>query len=570
MQAEQLTQSTDQLEGCSPILSRILRRRGITQPQELDLRLTHLLPAQQLSGLEQALDLLDEVASQRQRVLVIGDFDCDGATSTALVVQVLRQVGVSVHYLVPDRFRFGYGLTPELVNHALAHFEFELILTVDNGISSVDGVKQAQAHGKKVLITDHHLTSRQLPSADAIINPNQPGCQFESKALAGVGVAFYLMAAWMSRRRSQGLSAINMTQYLDLVALGTVADVAKLDRNNRILVQAGLLRIRRRQCAPGILALLEVARRAPEQITAMDLGFILGPRINAAGRMAHMHTGIECLLAADQAQALALASALNELNAQRRQTEKQMQQEAMQLLETMDLNQVPEAIALYRPDWHQGVIGIVAGRLKERFYRPTIVFAPATDGSDIIKGSARSIPGVHIRDAIESIADQHPGLITHFGGHAMAAGLSLPEAHFSKFANAFEQLIQQQAYQQPSLLHPQMETDGPLPAEAFSLQLVEEIAQAGPWGQGFPEPCFEDEFEVLEQRLLQEQHLRLTLRHPSGGMWLQAIAFNIDQAVWPDPTIKRVKAIYQLQDNRYQGESRLQLLIQHLEPLGVA
>lgn len=549
----------------SPLLARIYAARGIQSPEQLELKLNRLLPAKDLLGLQQAIDILDKAIEQQTRMLIVGDFDADGATSTTLMVLALRQMGAQVDYLVPDRFKYGYGLTPEIVQLALTDYQPQLIVTVDNGISSHAGVAAAHAAGVEVIITDHHLTTKTPPVCAAVVNPNQPGCGFASKALAGVGVAFYVMAALATQRKQAGKPSARLTDYLDLVAIGTVADVAALDYNNRILVAAGLQRIQQGQCRPGVMALIEIAGREAAKIDAQDLGFVLGPRINAAGRMDNMRIGIECLLADNHAQAYPLAQQLDQLNRERRQVEAQMREDAMNLLaERHDLDQaeIPPVILLYEPSWHQGVIGIVAGRLKELFHRPSIVFAPSEDGVSI-KGSARSIAGIHIRDAIERVAEQYPQLVTHFGGHAMAAGLTLPLETFDDFSRALNDVI---AEYDDSLFQAVLYTDGALSPQDFSLQAARELAQAGPWGQAFPAPLFEGEFEVVEYRWLQDKHLRLRLKQPQHAT-LEAIAFNVAEQYAGISNIRRVHLAYALDVNEYKGEQRLQLRVQQLQVL---
>ncbi len=549
-------------EQISPLLARLYAARGIESADQLELKLNRLLPAKDLLGLQQAVDLLDQAIDQLTRFLIVGDFDADGATSTTLMVLALRQMGAQVNYLVPDRFKYGYGLTPEIVALAVKDYQPELIVTVDNGISSHAGVEAAHAAGVRVIITDHHLTTKTPPACAAVVNPNQPGCQFASKALAGVGVAFYVLAALATQRKQANKPSARLTDYLDLVAIGTVADVAALDYNNRILVSAGISRIQQGACRAGVLALIEIAGREASKIGAQDLGFVLGPRINAAGRMDNMSIGIECLLAESNAQAYPLAQQLDRLNRERRSVESQMKDEALSLLaERQDLEQaeLPPAIILFEPSWHQGVIGIVAGRLKEQFHRPSIVFAPSEDGR-FIKGSARSIAGIHIRDAIERVAEQSPQLISHFGGHAMAAGLTLPIEHFDEFARAFTQVITEH---DDSLFQAVLYTDGALQGIEFSLQTAQELAHAGPWGQAFPAPLFEGEFDVIEHRWLQDKHLKLTLKQ-AGMPALEAIAFNMADQLDAQTAIHRVHIAYELDINEFRGERRLQLRVQQL------
>jgi len=548
------------------VLARLYAARGVQHVDELTLVLARLQPAKDLKGLDTAISRINQAIDDGSRILIVGDFDADGATSTALMMLALKQMGAVVDFLVPDRFKYGYGLTPEIVQLALSTASPDLIITVDNGISSHEGVASAHAAGVDVVITDHHLTTKGAPPACAVVNPNQQGCSFASKALAGVGVAFYVLASLATLRKSEGKATARLVDWLDLVALGTVADVAPLDSNNRILVSQGLQRIRQGQCRPGILAMLEMAKRDARKITSQDLGFVLGPRINAAGRMDTMRIGIECLLAPDLATAQPLAEALERLNLERRAVEAEMKAEALSLLSERslfecrvlaDAPQIPAAIVLYEPSWHQGVIGIVAGRLKEQFNRPSIVFAPSDETCTTLKGSARSISGIHIRDAIERVADSHPGLISHFGGHAMAAGLTLPVAHFGTFASAFRAVVDEH---DASLFEPVLLTDGELGASDFSVYLAQQLMDADPWGQAFPPPVFEGEFLVLEQRWMKEKHLKLTLRHLDGGGWLEAIRFNVADTPLP-ADIKRIRLAYTLDINEFRGERRLQLKV---------
>ncbi|HEY6132033.1 MAG TPA: single-stranded-DNA-specific exonuclease RecJ [Halioglobus sp.] len=553
-----------------PLLARVYRGRGIASPGQLDLALARLLPPTLLLNADRAAILLADVLTRDSRVVVIGDFDADGATSTALAVSALRAFGArQVDYLVPNRFEYGYGLTPEIVELAARSMP-ELIITVDNGISSLEGVAAARARGISTLITDHHLAGRELPQADVIVNPNQPGCGFPSKNLAGVGVIFYIMLALRTELRARGWfrqrPEVNLAQYLDLVALGTVADVVPLDHNNRILVAEGLRRIRGGHCRPGILALLEVASRKLQSVVASDLGFTVGPRINAAGRLEDMSIGIECLLSEDIAFARSQASRLHQLNEDRRVIEQGMQAEAIQLLATLSLQEAydtPVAMTLYQSGWHQGVIGILAARIKDRLHRPTIAFADGDAGE--LKGSARSIPGIHIRDVLDAIATRHPGLVTRFGGHAMAAGLTLPRDAYEEFAAAFVEEVARHAGD----VHLQavIESDGELSAEDFQLAVATALRFAGPWGQHFPEPMFDGQFAVLSQRLVGEKHLKLVLTPAGTNTLLDAIAFNVDLDVWPNPAIRRVEIAYRLDVNDYRGQYSLQLAIEHLSPL---
>ena len=563
--------ATRELAGASlhPLLAQIYSARGIRSARDLDLGLAHLLPPAALHNAERAAVLLADAIAAGDRLLVVGDFDADGATSSALAVSCLRAFGAAeVDYLVPNRFEYGYGLTPEIVELAAARRP-DLIITVDNGISSIEGVAAARALGIATLITDHHLAGRELPAADVIVNPNQPGCDFPSKNLAGVGVIFYVMLALRAELRLRGWferrDEPNLAQYTDLVALGTVADVVPLDYNNRILVAAGLQRIRAGQARPGIQALLEVASRRPAAIVAADLGFAVGPRINAAGRLDDMSIGIECLLSEDPQRAMRLATQLQQLNQDRRVIESDMQQEALRALAELDLareGEPPLAMTLYQPGWHQGVIGILASRIKDRLHRPTIAFADGDPGQ--IKGSARSIPGIHIRDILDAVACRHPGLISKFGGHAMAAGLSLARADYERFAEAFVAEVERHA--EDVQLQAVIESDGELVESDFALELAEQLRLAGPWGQHFPEPVFDGRFQVVSQRLVAERHLKMVLFPASGSVLLDAIAFNIDPEVWPDQTVEQVQIAYRLDVNDYRGQRSLQLLVEHIEP----
>lgn len=550
-------------------LRRILYDRGIRDDTELDTSLGKLIPANNLLGLDKALTLMDNAIDALQSILIVGDFDADGATSTTLMVRVLSEMGATVNYLVPDRFKFGYGLTPAIVELGVELYQPDLIITVDNGISSHDGVAAAAAHGIKVIITDHHLTNKAKPAADAVVNPNQLGCTFASKALAGVGVAFYILASLAKQRRLAGKTTTQVTKYLDLVALGTVADVSVMDTNNRILVANGLSLINNRQCNAGFLALLEQAGRVNKRITSQDLGFILGPRINAAGRMDSMRIGIECLLCDDLESAREFAKELEKLNQQRRHVEGDIREQAVQMLEekleTQDIAQSmspdKKSIVLYEPSWHQGVVGIVAGRLKEQFYRPAIVFAPSDDTKTSLKGSARSINGIHIRDAIEAVAQAHPELITHFGGHAMAAGLTLAPEQVDDFAAAFETVI---ASHDPELFTATLHSDGELAVGEYSTQFADFLQHLLPWGNGFTPPQFTGEFEVSGFKVLKEQHLKLFLKHPDGNSVLEAIYFSFPKNEWRDDA-KRVTLSFVLDNNEFGGKSRLQLLVKSLD-----
>ncbi len=550
-----------------PLLTRLYAARGVQSAAELDKGLARLIPYQQLKGMDAAVDLLVQGLQQGQRMLIVGDFDADGATASTVGVLGLRMLGAAhVDYLVPNRFEYGYGLTPEIVAVALER-EPQLLITVDNGISSVEGVAAAKAAGLTVLVTDHHLPGAELPAADAIVNPNQPGCEFPSKALAGVGVMFYVLLALRARLREMGWFTAqrpepNLGELLDLVALGSVADVVPLDANNRILVHQGLARIRAGRARPGLRAILEVAGRDHRRITSTDLGFILGPRLNAAGRLDDMALGIECLLCEDEALARDMAVQLDQLNQDRKAIEQGMQREALAQLKDLPLEDMPFGLCLFEPDWHQGVIGILASRMKERYHRPTIAFADAGDG--VLKGSARSVPGFHIRDALDAVAAKHPELISKFGGHAMAAGLSLPQANFAAFAAAFDAEVRRQLCEDD--LTGRLLSDGALSIEEFHLPLAKELRNAGPWGQHFPEPLFHGVFQLAQQRVVGERHLKVVLKSECGSVQLDGIAFGVDRDIWPNPTVRWVELAYRLDVNEYRGQESVQLLIAHISP----
>lgn len=560
IQKRPLLTRPEQFQGVPTFIAEILARRGVQSEQELELKLKHLL-SPELKGLEQAVALIDQAIDQQKQIVIVGDYDADGATSTALMVLVLQDMGARVEYLVPDRFKYGYGLTPAIAELAKQSYQPDLLITVDNGISSHAGVDTAQALGMQVIITDHHLTTKPTPCAEAVVNPNQLGCAFPSKALAGVGVAFYVLAKLASLRSQQGKSSSKVTQYLDLVALGTYADVASLDYNNRILIDAGLKRIQQHQCRAGILALLDIAGRDAASLRAQDLGFVVGPRINAAGRMESMRIGIECLLAADMQTAYPIAQQLNQLNIERRQVETEMKQQALSALQHIQLEteHLPAALVMFDEHWHQGVIGIVAGRLKEQFHRPSLVFAPDEDGIHI-KGSARSIDGIHIRDTIEQVAEQHPHLVSHFGGHAAAAGLTLKKENFAAFKIAFTQSI---AEMDDDLFTATLWTDGELGDADLHLGTLDWIEQLGPWGQKFPLPQFEGRFKVIDYRWLKEQHLKLKLA--VGSHSVDAIAFNAMDRFEFNPMLGYVDLVYTLERNVFNGNTSLQLQIAYLK-----
>ena len=555
-----------------PRLQSIYAARGIRSIEQLERSLGAMQRPDSLKGLQIAVELLVEGIQQGWNITVIGDFDADGATSSALACLALRAMGAAgVQYLVPNRFEFGYGLTPEIVDVA-RHQKPDLIITVDNGIASTEGVERARQLGIKVLVTDHHLPGEQLPQADAIVNPNQPGCRFPSKNLAGVGVIFYLLSALRSALRDinwftgQGIAEPNMGDFLDLVALGTVADVVPLDHNNRILVYQGLQRIRSGKARPGIMALLSVGNRRAERLVASDLGFVVGPRLNAAGRLDDMSLGIECLLCDSPQLAMEMALSLDELNSDRRAIEGSMQQEALSNLQSIHLEkqQLPWGVCLYDSNWHQGVIGIVASRIKERYHRPVIAFADSSESE--IKGSARSIEGLHIRDALDAVASSCPGLLTRFGGHAMAAGLSLEKTDYPQFAEAFDRVVRQMLTE--SDLQAQLWSDGELAVEDMNLALACTLRESGPWGQRFPAPVFDNNFHIVRQRLVGGKHLKLILATDAAGQQLvDAIWFNIDTDQWPADDVTRAHVVYQLDVNEYRGCESLQLIVRHLQPV---
>ncbi len=555
-----------------PVLARVYQHRGVSNADELDYRLEKLPSPHTLKGLPQALALLTDALERSSRILVVGDFDADGATATALALRALRALGAAhVDFLVPNRFEYGYGLTPEIVALALTR-QPDLLITVDNGISSIEGVAAARAAGINVLVTDHHAGD-QLPEANAIVNPNQPDCPFLDKSLAGVGVLFYLLLALRSHLRTHGYFAArnlkepNLAQWLDLVALGTVADVVPLSRINRILVQQGLLRIRAGHCCAGIKALAEVAGRQLPRLHAGDFGFAIGPRLNAAGRLDDMSLGIETLLTDDHDIAKHYAHELDSMNRERRAIEADMQAEAfndprLQQWAAQDTDTLPWSLCLYDSAWHQGVIGILASRIKEQFHRPAIVFANAD--ADTIKGSARSVPGLHIRDALNSIAARHPHILSKFGGHAMAAGLTLKHEHFAEFCALFEAEVR--FCLDETDLEATLVSDGELAAKDLSLELAETLRAAGPWGQRFAEPLFDGVFNVKSQQLVGERHLKLRLSPcADSSIELDAIAFGVDVALWPNLAVQQVHIAYRLDVNEFRGLRTAQLLVLYIE-----
>lgn len=555
-----------------PVLQRIYVARGIRSANELECTLNHLLPVNDLKGMAQAVEVICDAIRHNEKILIVADFDCDGATSCAVAVQGLRALGAkSVQYLVPNRFEYGYGLTPEIVDVA-SQYEPDVLITVDNGISSIQGVARARQLGMKVVVTDHHLQGATLPDAHAIVNPNQHGDQFASKNLAGVGVIFYVLLACRVRLRDlqwfQASDEPNLAVLLDLVALGTVADLVPLDANNRVLVEQGLRRIRAGKACAGIEALLQVSGRHRERVVASDMGFALGPRLNAAGRLEDMSIGIECLLSESPERASELAVQLESLNQERKQIESEMREQAFSILDKIQLDsenkQVPVAICLFDKAWHQGVIGILASRIKERFYRPVIIFAQGEEGE--IKGSARSIPGVHIRDVLDAIATRYDNLITTFGGHAMAAGLSIQSDKLEQFSTAFRTEILRWVDEDD--LQGRIHTDGVLETCDYNLELAELLRHAGPWGQGFPEPLFEGEFKVIQQRIVGERHLKMLVQPLKTSMTIDAIVFNAIDNACPENK-QSVRLAYKLDVNEFRGQKSLQLMVEHLELMDV-
>lgn len=546
------------------VIRQILAHRGITETEQLDLNLRGMAHYSQLRNIDAACDALLQAREQNQAIVICGDFDADGATSTALLMSALPEMGFhNVSYRVPNRMTEGYGLSAAIVDQ-LAQQQVGLIITVDNGIAAHDAATRAAELGITLVITDHHLAPTTLPKAAAIVNPNQPGCEFPSKALAGVGVAFYLLAALRARLREAGQPTPNLADFLDLVALGTVADVVPLDKNNRILVQQGLNRIKAGQCRAGIRALIEQSGRDIAKLQASDLGFAIGPRINAAGRLDDISLGIECLLASSE-RAQQLAQTLCDLNKQRREIEADMKAEAESIVSQFQLDnqgQLPNVIVLYNEQWHSGVIGIVAGRVKERTHRPVIVFAKESDTH--LKGSARSIDGVHIRDLLERVDTQYPDVIERFGGHAMAAGLSLTKAQLKTFQKAVSQAAAE--WLTDEVVQPVIWSDGELSDEQLNIEFIQQLDGLGPWGQKFPEPIFDGEFRILQQRIVGEKHLKLVVQSPQGGIF-DAISFFCDIEQWPNHQCQWVELVYKPQLNHFRGRTSVQLLVEQLRAL---
>lgn len=558
-----------------PILRQVYANRGIKSAKQLETKLGSLLPYHQLRGIDKAVIRLCHALKQQQRILIVGDYDVDGATSTALMVKVLRSFGAEhVEYLIPDRFTHGYGLTPKIVEIAAQHNP-NLIITVDNGIANIEGVNNARQLNIDVIITDHHLAGNTLPAASAIVNPNQPNDKFPSKNLAGVGVAFYLLLALRAKLREeswfilQNIREPNLANHLDLVALGTVADVVTLDHNNRILVHQGLLRIQAGKCCAGINALLQFINCDQANLTTSDLSYLVCPRLNAAGRLEDMSLGVACLLTENKYDALQMAKKLTSLNNERRSIDKKMQQEALTILEDchLDANKdLPIGICLLNEKWHQGVVGVLASRVKERLYRPVIVFT--LNEEEQLKGSARSIPELHLREVLDEISLSHPELLVKFGGHAQAAGLTIEPCNFTKFSRMFDQAVRERLT--TDNLQNKLISDGELGVDDFSMELAELLTASGPWGCGFDEPLFDNKFRVLEQRIVGGSHLKLRLRCQTpevSDTIIDAIAFNIDTKVWPNADCQYVHAAYRLRINEYLGDYKLQLLVRHLEAL---
>ncbi len=554
-------------------LAKVYAARGVTNQRQLGRSLSDLLPDSELKDIEVATERVARAIINAEKIIIVGDFDCDGATSTAVLLLGLRMMGASgADYLVPNRFEYGYGLSPEIVEVA-AQDNPQLIITVDNGVSSIEGVQKAKSLGIDVVVTDHHLAGDELPAAVAIVNPNREDCHFAAKSTCGVGVVFYLLIAlrrylknkhWFTE---QHINSPNLASLLDLVALGTVADVVPLEKNNRTLVYQGIQRIKAGRVRPGLKAILEVANRNVASLVASDLGFAVAPRLNAAGRLDDMSIGIECLLCEDHDQAKEYALALDRLNLERRNIEQQMQSQALQFLDEVEIDKPQKAdqlaigLCIYDTRWHQGVIGILASRIKDKLHRPVIAFAPGDQGE--IKGSARSIKGYHLRDALALIDARNPGLIKKFGGHAMAAGLTINVKDFERFQQAFNKVVSE-TLSKDDLTY-RLLTDGALEASDMTLSLATIFKEAGPWGHHFSEPLFANEFKIIQQRLVAKKHLKLVLMEPSSGLALDAIYFNIDENIWPNETLEKVLVVYKLDVNEFRGKRSVQLLIEHIK-----
>ena len=553
------------------LLQRVYALRGITSMQELDYTTRNLCNYDNLDGTHTAVEIVYSAMQNNKRIMIVGDFDTDGATSTALTVKALKKMGCQhVDYIIPNRFDDGYGLSISVIKRALLK-KADLIITVDNGVSAIEAVEFAKQSNLTVIITDHHLCPEQLPAADAIINPNLPNCSFPSKHLAGVGVAFYFMSALRAKLRHENwfkthnLEDYNIASLLDLVALGTIADVVKLDHNNRILVHQGINRIRSGYCCAGIKALLHIARKDPVSFTSTDLAYYIAPRLNAAGRMDNMSLSVELLLCDDYDSALKQASDLDMLNNDRKLIEQTMYKEALSYIQGLEQQQssFPNLLVVYHPEWHQGIIGILSARLKDKHYRPVICFASTEDG--ILKGSGRSIAGIHLRDLLDELDQNHPDLLISFGGHAMAVGLSIHENDLEQFRKHFETLIDK--HLNANTLEQIIETDGEIDSQDFNYAMAKQLKESGPWGEGFTEPTFDGDFIVHQQRLFAEKHLRLVLEPKNGGPIIEGICFNVNLTQWPDNTIKNVKIVYQLDVDDFRGNQTAKLMIRHIWPI---
>ena len=573
---KRISENKESLTAFSSVLNRVYANRNIQSEDDLNYSIGKLLPFEKLKGISEAATLIADAIKNELAITIVGDFDVDGATSTTVAVKSLYSMGASrVDYIVPNRFEYGYGLTPEIVKVAVEQFNPDVIITVDNGISSIEGVKVAKELNLTVVVTDHHLPAETLPIADAIVNPNQSGCTFPSKMLAGVGVIFYVMLAVRSLLREQhwftdkNIPEPNLAELLDLVALGTVADVVPLDYNNRILVSQGLARIRSGKVRAGIKALIDVAGRESERLIASDFGFAIAPRLNAAGRLDDMSLGIDCLLSDDLSKARGIAQQLDEINYARRDIESDMKQQAMKILDGMHLGEsvdnqnksLPFGLCLFDKDFHEGVVGIIASRIKDQWTRPVIVFAK-TDGG-VLKGSGRSIKGFHLRDALDAVASQNPALITKFGGHAMAAGLTIAENDYGLFTKAFDKEVRRHLNDDD--LHGVITSDGELLSSEFTMATAEELRFAGPWGQTFQEPVFDGVFNIISKRIVGDKHLKLSLQPEESKLEIDAIAFNVTDEDWP-PDVKKAKVAFRLDVNVFRGNKSLQLMIDYIEP----
>lgn len=568
----QLPEALPELSPDIPLLlQRVYALRGITSMQELDYTTRNLCNYDNLDGTQTAVEIVYSAMQNNKRIMIVGDFDTDGATSTALTVKALKKMGCQhVDYIIPNRFDDGYGLSISVIKRALLK-KADLIITVDNGVSAIEAVEFAKQSNLTVIITDHHLCPEQLPAADAIINPNSPNCSFPSKHLAGVGVAFYFMSALRAKLRQENwfrthnLEEYNLASLLDLVALGTIADVVKLDHNNRILVHQGINRIRSGYCCAGIKALLHIARKDPVSFTSTDLAYYIAPRLNAAGRMDNMSLSVELLLCDDYDSALKQASDLDMLNNDRKLIEQTMYKEALSYIQELEQQQssFPNLLVVYHPEWHQGIIGILSARLKDKHYRPVICFASTEEG--ILKGSGRSIAGIHLRDLLDELDQNHPDLLVSFGGHAMAVGLSIRENDLERFRKHFETLIDKRL--NANTLEQIIETDGEVDSQDFNYAMAKQLKESGPWGEGFTEPTFDGDFIVHQQRLFAEKHLRLVLEPKNGGPIIEGVCFNVNLTQWPDNTIKNVKIVYQLDVDDFRGNQTAKLMIRHIWPI---